>query len=145
MLSTCTRWLWKPHIWNQHQNCNSRTHRRRRPRRAQSQAFCSFQLLSLLLLQPHDWALHPIFQVSGMPKKCWKTKPEIYASFNCCSCMRFNAKAIIERSCAESPLEAGELDASEAEAATAWQFVKEKPTKQSLKACSLNHVQETFL
>lgn len=64
--------------------------------------------------------------------------------------MRLKVKAIIERSCAESPLETGSLDTSEMEAAMACQGVKEKPTKESLKACGLNHVQfagfrETFL
>ena len=52
------------------------------------------------------------FFARGMPQKWRKSKPEIYASFNCCSCMRFKAKAIIVRSCVASPLGTGALDTS---------------------------------
>ena len=62
---------------------------------------------------PASWLSATLFFFArGMPQKWRKSKPEIYASFNCCSCMRFKAKAIIVRSCVASPLGTGALDTS---------------------------------
>lgn len=62
---------------------------------------------------PTSWLSATLFFFGrGMPQKWRKSKPEIYASFNCCSCMRFKAKAIIVRSCVASPLGTGALDTS---------------------------------
>ena len=73
-----------------------------------SAAFSSTAFLSSSLMTER----YIVFFARGMPQKWRKSKPEIYASFNCCSCMRFKAKAIIVRSCVASPLGTGALDTS---------------------------------